>query len=144
MAVRRDHGGEAEIRESRFDKMVLLGGAATQQRNTQEGVNTPMKPSVTDRAQAVKTRAQVIEANLPDPYPNGWRHYAAILGPKWAHLVMLATGEHFKVPTELMRSSRALPDQIVRRAAKRLRRNAKVFGCAHYQYLKEMLAALRD
>jgi hypothetical protein len=87
---------------------------------------------------------EIVEANLPDPHPIGWRHYVAILGHKRVTLIMLATGERVQLPLDVYRRcSRPLPAKLARmdRAAKRLRRNAKDFG-NQFEYVKEVLSRM--
>ena len=59
----------------------------------------------------------------------GMRDFVVTQGRKWAHLIVVATGEHARVPVNavpaMLRRSRELPLDKTR---KRLRRNATTFG----------------
>jgi len=85
----------------------------------------------------------VIETNLPDPFPIGWRHYSASFGPKWVNLIMLSTGRHIRVPVTHMPPWHLAPKKIQQRAARRLRRNAETYG-NWSSHLKKTLRYLRD
>jgi len=85
----------------------------------------------------------IIEANLPDPFPIGWRHYSASFGPKWVNLIMLATGQHIRVPVSAMPAWKLAPAKIQRRSARRLKRNAECYG-NWSSHLKKTLRYLRE
>lgn len=88
---------------------------------------------------------QIIEANLPDPFPMGWRFYAMTEGRRFATLVMLSTGKRVKVPNETFKrvSWRVVVEpRILRKAAKRLADNAKDFQNDH-RYVTEMVSRIR-
>ncbi len=76
----------------------------------------------------------------------GWRDYIALEGRKRARLIMLSTGESAKLSMEkYMRALKyARPVARQTQAARRLRREAKLYGNSKSAAFIEPMAALRN
>lgn len=76
---------------------------------------------------------------------SGFRNVLVLAqGPKWARLLITATGEHIKVPAADLKFATPLPFKLIpTRAAKRLRNVAKTYG-VETEAIKDGLAILKE